>query len=320
MLQTKHILYVITDVLIQDPHLNTVFKLANEQQAELSFVYVIPEQQLAYGKFLKQDEKQLLAKTETHLRQTLLNTQSSFNGQVLVRKGKGFVGIIQTVLENNIDLVIKPAQNDNWIQKLMGSEDMHLLRKCPAPVWILKDTPQQSGQTIIAAIDFDAGGSKALESPLNKNIIQYATRLAVASDAKLHILHAWEYPEEGFISLWADDPEQARKQIIEAESERQQELQVSLKQEFKKLLGNDTYDYLKPRFQSIQGRAETVITEQTQKLKADLIVMGTVARTGIPGFFMGNTAESILNQITCSVLAIKPDGFISPVTVDTSGV
>jgi nucleotide-binding universal stress UspA family protein len=54
----------------------------------------------------------------------------------------------------------------------------------------------------------------------------------------------------------------------------------------------------------------------SRQLEADLIVMGTVARTGIPGFIMGNTAEAILNQIDCSVLAIKPPGFVTPVTLE----
>jgi len=50
-------------------------------------------------------------------------------------------------------------------------------------------------------------------------------------------------------------------------------------------------------------------------LDVDLMIMGTVARTGIPGFFIGNTAESILSQIDCSVLTIKPPGFVSPVNL-----
>ena len=44
--------------------------------------------------------------------------------------------------------------------------------------------------------------------------------------------------------------------------------------------------------------------------------MGTLARTGVAGLFIGNTAETILEQLTCSVLAIKPPGFVSPVTFD----
>ena len=50
-------------------------------------------------------------------------------------------------------------------------------------------------------------------------------------------------------------------------------------------------------------------------IKADLVVMGTVARTGIPGYIVGNTAEMILSQIACAVLAVKPPGFTSPVTL-----
>jgi len=40
--------------------------------------------------------------------------------------------------------------------------------------------------------------------------------------------------------------------------------------------------------------------------------MGTVARTGLPGLLIGNTAEKILNRVTASVLAVKPEGFVSP--------
>jgi hypothetical protein len=46
--------------------------------------------------------------------------------------------------------------------------------------------------------------------------------------------------------------------------------------------------------------------------------MGSVGRTGIPGFIMGNTAEMILNQIDCSVLVIKPPGFATLVTVEST--
>ncbi|MCK7506615.1 MAG: universal stress protein [Desulfobacterales bacterium] len=45
----------------------------------------------------------------------------------------------------------------------------------------------------------------------------------------------------------------------------------------------------------------------------ELIVMGTVCRTGIAGFLMGNTAEMVLQQVNCSVLTVKPDGFKTPV-------
>ena len=45
----------------------------------------------------------------------------------------------------------------------------------------------------------------------------------------------------------------------------------------------------------------------------DLVVMGTVARSGVSGIIMGNTAEQILDQLGCSVLALKPEGFVCPI-------
>jgi nucleotide-binding universal stress UspA family protein len=59
-----------------------------------------------------------------------------------------------------------------------------------------------------------------------------------------------------------------------------------------------------------------VITSLTAKKRIDLIVMGTVGRTGIPGFLIGNTAETVLRQVNCSVLAVKPEGFVTPVKIE----
>lgn len=52
-----------------------------------------------------------------------------------------------------------------------------------------------------------------------------------------------------------------------------------------------------------------------QKKHVDVIVMGTVCRTGVAGLFTGNTADKILRQVDCSVLTVKPDGFARPVTL-----
>ena len=66
----------------------------------------------------------------------------------------------------------------------------------------------------------------------------------------------------------------------------------------------------------LKGDAGSQIPGLVVKESIELLVMGTVARSGIPGFFMGNTAEKILNHVPCSVLAVKPDGFVSPVHLD----
>lgn len=54
------------------------------------------------------------------------------------------------------------------------------------------------------------------------------------------------------------------------------------------------------------------------KSRINLLVMGTLARTGIRGVLIGNTAEKILDQVRCSVVAVKPPGFVSPLAPDTT--
>lgn len=63
-----------------------------------------------------------------------------------------------------------------------------------------------------------------------------------------------------------------------------------------------------------RGTPAVGIAELTRDLQIDIVVMGTVARVRISGFIIGNTAENILSQGSCSVLTLKPHGFVSPVS------
>ncbi|HBY41917.1 MAG TPA: universal stress protein UspE, partial [Alteromonas sp.] len=45
------------------------------------------------------------------------------------------------------------------------------------------------------------------------------------------------------------------------------------------------------------------------------VIIGTVGRVGISAALIGNTAEHVIDELNCDVLAIKPDGFESPVRV-----
>ena len=70
------------------------------------------------------------------------------------------------------------------------------------------------------------------------------------------------------------------------------------------------------RFGSIfvAARPRAAISSVAQGIGADLLVMGTVCRTGFTGFMIGNTAERVLTEVGCSVLTLKPSGFRSPIT------
>jgi len=83
----------------------------------------------------------------------------------------------------------------------------------------------------------------------------------------------------------------------------------------KRRLGEEVYDAVNINNSVIKGNPALIIPEHAKRLNADLNVTGKVARTGVAGFIIGNTAETILNDIRCSVLAQKLDGFVSPVTL-----
>jgi nucleotide-binding universal stress UspA family protein len=83
-----------------------------------------------------------------------------------------------------------------------------------------------------------------------------------------------------------------------------------LSETLRQLLGDDSYNVINPGLHLLKGPAQKAIPVAVKNLQADLVVIGTVARTGVSGFLIGNTAEEILDHLSCSVLAVKPTDFV----------
>jgi nucleotide-binding universal stress UspA family protein len=84
----------------------------------------------------------------------------------------------------------------------------------------------------------------------------------------------------------------------------------------KELLRQYDLNKLKYQVHLLKGVAGKVIPKLAQTKGIELIVMGTVSRAGVAGLIIGNTAENVLDQVDCSVLTVKPEGFVSPVRLD----
>lgn len=239
---------------------------------------------------------------------------SKIETKVLV--GREFIEIIREVLSQKRDLVIKSIKNSNTITRgLFVATDMKLLRKCPCPIWFIKSTQQQGYREILAGLDYEPENYE--NEALNQQILEMATSLALADFSELHVVHAWHLPHESYLrgprTSYTDA--QVDAMIREEGNKRRRWLSDVVKTACV-AQGKETLNYLKPQIHMLLGNAKEVIPKLTKELGAELVVMGTVARTGIPGLIMGNTAESILHQLDCSVLAVKPEGFVSPITVD----
>jgi nucleotide-binding universal stress UspA family protein len=194
---------------------------------------------------------------------------------------------------------------------------MHLLRKCPCPVWLVKPGAPRKFRRIVAAVDLDDAHEPDelnIRRRLNLDILEMASSLALANFSALHVVHAWEVIGEtsmrdGFLRV----PEARVDAYVHQVKKRRETEMARLLEELNNRPNNHVLDCIEYEVHLVKGSPRKTIPSVARTVQADMVVMGTVARTGIPGFITGNTAEMILAQIESSVLAIKPEGFKTPV-------
>jgi universal stress protein E len=207
--------------------------------------------------------------------------------------GKSWVELIRQVLAGNHDLMITGTRDQSGLTgMLFGSTGIKLLRKCPCPVWITKSQANRKIATILVAHDL---------TPIGKMALELGSSMARIQDAQLHVLHALKYPEEDTLFTASVSTENAAR--YRAEAKQQIESQLA------------SVELTRPaQIHIVKEPPDFAILNHIDTHMIELLVMGTISRTGITGVFVGNTAERLLPQIPCSVLAIKPAGFKSPIT------
>lgn len=322
MKRFNNILCVVAPGAGRKPALERAVTLAENNQARLTVVGVSERVTAgigmpAGGPVSADLQAAIVSEHERELESLLEPYRQRLDVQAKVLVGTPFLEIIREVLRNGRDLVIKTIEPRDWQDRLFGSNDMHLLRKCPCPVWIMLPGEVSNYRCILAAVDFDPMQEAGEANGGNRLILELASSLALSDFAELHLVHAWEPVMENLMRVFSSDlsEEQIAAHVNRERRERLARLE-RLASRLRDWLGAEAYEYLSPRLHLRQGNPRKEIPALARQIEADLVVMGTVARTGIPGFIVGNTAETILNQIDCAVLAIKPPGFITPVTLE----
>lgn len=216
--------------------------------------------------------------------------------------GTPFLELIRRVLVNRHDLVLKTAAQPHGIsERIFGTTGLQLLRQCPCPVWIMKPESQDGFRTLLVAIDVFS--DDAADSRLNFDLLQIATSFATRESAKLHAVTAWEF--------WMENYLRGTKKIEGRVDAARKEIEYAARQKLEELLSAFPSATIEPHVK--HGEPDQVIPRVAQDIETDLLIMGTVGRSGLSGMFMGNTADRILNQVNCSVLALKPADFETPV-------
>lgn len=224
--------------------------------------------------------------------------------EVLIKQGIDYIEIVRQVKAGMHDLVAKASDNNSGlVGVLFGTLDMQLLRKCPCPVFIMKARKKIMHSKILAAVDLNRSSKERTE--LDQTIVQLASDMAEMEEGTLDLIHTWQLSFEK--KLRNEEKIRSYKTV----DVMLKEIRALEKKNLETLV--EEFAEIEPRTHLIKGSPQEVIPRFVKARRFDLVVMGTVGRSGVAGFFIGNTAEKILNGLSCSVLAIKPKGFKTPV-------
>jgi universal stress protein E len=210
-----------------------------------------------------------------------------------------YEAIINTVINDKYDLVIKGTHQHGALKAVIFTPtDWHLVRKCPTPVLFVKDMQWPAQGNILAAVNAVSENEQHLS--LNKRIIKDAQFLCELANAKLNLVNTYPAtPVNIAIEIPEFNPglynESVKKHHIESTNELANEFNLTSDQCFIE-----------------EGLPEDVIPDVANRLNSELVVIGTVGRTGLSAALVGNTAEHVIDSLDCDVLALKPDGYVSP--------
>lgn len=298
----KNILVVVKEGSeANNPAIKRGIELAKKSQGRLTLMDVVapPEGALSnYKDIIKPEEfaAMLQSRREKSLKALASDLDVTINVKVAV--GKDFIEIIRQIIFGEHDLLIKLA---NEHAGGFDSSDFHLMRKCPQPVWLLKPEDKGKSKRILAAIDLKLESDEEGRA-LNAMIMNLSTSLAQWDDGEVHVLSCWSlygessFRHSGFLKVSIEDLDAMLLKEEQANQKRQDDLMAR-------------YSSCEIQGHLIKGEPVEHIPNFAKEHDIDVVVMGTVARTGIPGLLIGNTSESILHLIDKSVITVKPSGF-----------
>ena len=320
-----NILYVLDRETEQPCGLERAAALARGNQARLKVVSVVeslPAGTPLEGLDLTTDDLQAAscAECEQRLNALVEPLRDTLAIETKVLTGKLFLEVIREVLRHDHDLVMKCVGAEPPMAALFGSEDLHLLRKCPCPVWLGRPQDVLNYRRVLAAVDVEPlanAKEQAQQQALNATILDLAAALATSEFAELHVAHVWTALGEPILrgGMIATPAETKIDAYIEAERRRHGQALEQALADLEARLGTETMHWLKPVRHLPKGSPREELPALAARLDADILVLGTLGRGGVSGLLIGNTAEAVLQRLDRAVLAVKPEGFASPIAV-----
>ncbi|MCG8589196.1 MAG: universal stress protein [Proteobacteria bacterium] len=249
----------------------------------------------ALRRVIEESQRQLLEERAGALRDAGLDVR------VEVRWGSPWLELIQCVLQDGHDLVVKTAEGAARGRGLFfGSTALHLVRKCSCPVWVVGSADEAPDRRVLAAIDPAEGETR---SAIARRILNLAVSMA-GEKGEVHAVAAWRAEGESLLRSRVRPDEMAAYTRAARDGAR-----ASLDRALA-TAGNPA----KPEHvHLVKGEPRDVLPALIEREAYDLVVLGSLGRVGIAGLLIGETAETLIRSVRSSILVVKPPGFVSPV-------
>ena len=296
------------------PALARAMQLAAKSRSRSRITFFLSIYDFSYDmtSMLSMDERDAMRRGVIHQREQwmrsvaepYINEDIDFDVRV-VWHNRPYEAIIAEVYAGSHDIVIKGTRKHDVLESVIFTPtDWHLLRKCPAPVLLVKNADWPADASIIASVH--VGSENDTHLGLNDLMVEQLTCLTERLGAKPYLINAYPVtPANITIELPEFDP------TTYTDAVRGHHLTA-----MKALRQKHGYDDEQTNVE--QGLPEDIIPQAAKELNAAMVIIGTTGRTGLSAVFIGNTAEHVIDKINCDVLALKPEGYISPLDPTTA--
>ncbi|UZE94861.1 universal stress protein [Alkalimarinus alittae] len=192
------------------------------------------------------------------------------------------------------DLIMMQAEHHSvMVRALFTNADWHLIRESNVPLMFVNNNEWGSHVNVAAAVDPLHADSQP--EGLDDQLLETAHDLACRLPAELHVIHAYEPIPSGVIAEFdaiIADYEIYRDKVRDRHREELDEL-------LKRNVESSTIVHFE------EGIPARVLPQVVSEAEIDLIVMGAISRSGIDKFFLGSTAERVIDHLRCDILILK---------------
>lgn len=287
------------------------FELAAGQQTVVALVSVLPEP--SGGLFGSEEEAKAQSEQDCRDAAELLETVGRNHNEAIgqtvevtcsVATGRPWLEILKAAGTNRDHLIICGTRDKGAVSRLLfGSTGLKLLRNAACPVWLVKPRVDDDADLdVLAATDL---------SEVGMDIIGAGVALGQSLPVRLTLFHAVDDELERHMARTGTTEEDLSGYRQQARTEAQEKLHEQLAQTDYRTMEKGV------TVQIAEGPADACILSAIEELNIDLLIMATSGRGGIPGMLFGNTAERLLPELPCSILALKPDDFECPVDLNS---